>query len=216
MITFVIVSFGDAYKRYKDALIMSIESNMQNAKIKDIQLDYIAPDMQKANHVKLKAWYDAIEGNTILIDADTIVLGDVSEVFDMKADLIYTKRFNNPKIPFNSGVVFVKESAKFLIKKWMDIDEQMNIDSEFHATWKKKAYGFNQASFACLLNNSPTKSIKYVPSYIYNSCDPIDWKENHAQAKIVHVKGLLRQSVNYRLNRYKLIEEKIKKYYLTP
>ena len=214
MITFVIVSFGDKYNRYRQALIRSINANMPEANIKDIELDpFTEVNFHLANYIKLKHWKDNIEGDTILIDADTIVLGDVSKVFDMPFDLIYTKRSNNSKIPFNSGVVFVKESGKRIIEEWQRIDERMINDKIFHAKWKTKYFGFNQASFGCLLETIPELSIGHVPSEIYNSCDIYDWRNNYTSAKIVHVKSGLRKSLERNINQFRFIENRVKKYY---
>jgi hypothetical protein len=214
MITFIIVSFGDKYIRYKNALIRSIEANVKDANIKDIQLEETFSNFHTANYIKLKAWRNNIEGNSVLIDADTIVLDDVSEVFNMPHDLIYTKRDYNRSIPFNSGVVFVKESGKQILDRWCDIDQQMFTDPIFHQKWKKKYFGFNQASFGCLLETMPELNIGQVNATYYNSCDQGDWVRNAQLAKIVHVKSFLRESIDKNLNSYPEIENRIKKYYL--
>jgi hypothetical protein len=214
MTTFIIVSFGDKYIRYKNALIRSIEANVKGAKIKDIELDHKFTNFHTANYIKLQHWIKNIEGNSVLIDADTIVLEDVSEVFNMPHDLIYTKRDYNRSIPFNSGVVFVKESGKHILDRWCDIDQQMFTDPKFHQKWKKKYFGFNQASFGCLLETMPELNIGQVNATIYNSCDRYDWKHNYNQAKIVHVKSDLRLSVDNKWLRYQHIENRIKKYYI--
>lgn len=215
MITFVIVSFGDKYNKYKQALIRSINENMPTAKIKDIELDPLPEkNMHLANYIKLKHWKDNIEGDTVLIDADTIVLGDVSNVFDLDFDLIYTKRLHMRKLPFNCGVVFVKESGKHIIEEWQSIDERMINDKVFHAKWKSRYFGFNQASFGCLLEIVENLKIGNVLSEVYNSCDIYDWRNNYTSAKIVHVKSGLRKSLERNLNQFRYIENRIKKYYL--
>jgi hypothetical protein len=214
MTTFVIVSFGKKYTKFKDALVNSIEANMPGSNIKVIQLPELRRvDFQVANYLKLKKWRDNIEGNTVLIDADTILLGDISEVFDMEYDLIYTKRNHNRTIPFNSGVVFVKESGRIIVDTWAKLDDRMYKDKRFHLEWKRKYYGFNQASFGCMLETMPELKIGQVEATIYNSCDRYDWTHNYDLAKIVHVKSELRTSVECRLNKFKEIESRILKYY---
>ena len=214
MITFVIVSFGTKYIKFKKALIKSINKNMPDSNIKDIELDYVFSNMHDANYIKLQHWIKNIEGNTVLIDADTLVLSDVSKVFELPYDLIYTKRDYNRTIPFNSGVVFVKESGKHILHSWANIDLRMYQDVTYHLEWKKKYFGFNQSSFGCLLETMPELNIGYVSSTEYNSCDPVDWSRNFNKAKIVHVKSDLRLSLEKKYRRYFHIENRIKKYYI--
>jgi hypothetical protein len=215
MITrFVIVSFGDEYLKYKKALVRSINDNCIDFEIVDIELKPLKrKDFHLANYLKLQTWAKNIKGNTVLIDADTIVLGNVSEVFDLDSDLIYTKRQFNRSIPFNSGVVFVKESGIPIIQKWAEIDHKMYKNPFLHRKYKGKYYGFNQSSFGCLLETHSEFKIDFVCCSIYNSCDAGDWKVNYNFAKIVHVKSDLRISVNKKRGLYKDIEKRILKYY---
>jgi len=214
MTRFVIVSFGDEYLKYKNALVKSIKQNVKKHEIIDIELPALRKaDLQKANYIKLKEWAKHIKGNTVLIDADTIVLSDISEVFDMPNDLIYTKRYLNKNIDFNSGVVFVKESGLNIINKWVEIDRQLYESKALLRRWQRKYFGFNQASFGCLLETNKDFNIGHVTTAIYNNCDNPDWVKNHAIAKIVHVKSTLRKSVNAGRNLFPDIEKRILKYY---
>jgi alpha-N-acetylglucosamine transferase len=214
MIRFVIVSFGTEYLRFKKALVNSINENMPESEIIDIELPPIRRrDLQLANHIKLKEWSKHIKGNTILIDADTIVLSDVSKVFDLPYDLIYTKRYSNPNISLNSGVVFIKESGIGILRKWLEIDESMIKSKIFLRKWQRKYFGYNQASFGCMIDTYPKLNIGNVCTSIYNSCDIPDWLNNYEVAKIVHVKSSLRSSVHRRKNLYTEIEKRILKYY---
>ena len=214
MTTFVIVSFGAKYTKFKNALVNSIEVNMPGSNIKVIKLPELNhTDFQVANYLKLKHWRDNIEGNTVLIDADTIVLSDISEVFKIDADLIYTTRKHNKTIPFNSGVVFVKESGRHIVETWAGLDDKMYKDKRLHMRWKRKYYGFNQASFGCMLETMPKLKIGKVDAAIYNSCDKYDWSHNYNLAKVVHIKSELRTSVECDLRKFPEIESRILKYY---
>jgi alpha-N-acetylglucosamine transferase len=215
MTRFVIVSFGNEYIRFKKALVNSIRENMPKSEIVDIELPALRiSDLQRANYIKLKEWTKHIKGNTVLIDADTILLGDISEVFDMPHDLIYTKRLSNPKISLNSGVVFVKESGIPIIKKWAEIDDKLYRNRSLLRMWQRKYFGFNQASFGYMLDTYPDLNIGHVCTSLYNSCDPHDWINNYGLAKIVHVKSSLRNSLKRCMIKYPEIEERIKKYYI--
>jgi len=214
MTTFVIVSFGKDYTYLKNALVRSIHENMPDAKIKDIEVNYKPLNSFQANNYKLKLWCDNVDGNTVFIDADTIVLSDISEVFNLPNDLIYTERLYNTKIPFNSGVVFVKESGLNILQEWLKFDEMLFKNKAMHLKWRSKYFGMNQASFGCMIETMPELNIGTVPSCVYNSCDHYDWEKLSEMAKIVHVKSLLRTSIKHRMNKYPLIENRIKKYYL--
>jgi alpha-N-acetylglucosamine transferase len=214
MVRFVIVSFGSEYLKYKKALIRSINENVKNHEIIDIELPALKrKDAHLANHIKLNEWVKHIKGNTVLIDADTIVLSDISEVFDLPYDLIYTKRSFNRTIPFNSGVVFVKDSGINIVKKWAELDLKMFKNRSFHRQWSRKYFGFNQASFGCLLDTNKTFNIGHVSSTVYNSCDDKDWFDNYDKAKIVHVKAVLRLAVNRGTLVFPEIQKRILKYY---
>jgi lipopolysaccharide biosynthesis glycosyltransferase len=110
MTTIVLCHFTlttDIYSMMAEKCKQSIQDNMPNAIIKELVLQ---PDKKfkrtideafYANLIKLKAWSENIEGNTIFLDADTIVLDDLSHVFENDFDIAYTGRKGN--IKFNSG-----------------------------------------------------------------------------------------------------------------
>jgi hypothetical protein len=202
------------YSKLAKACIKSIEKNAKGAEIIEAttNVKHHTDWMRYANNLKLKIWLDNLKGDTVFIDADTIILDDISGGF--QKDLTYTKRHNkDTKIPFNSGVVFVKESGKDILEKWLEIDSQMAKDKKLWYKWQKVAFGYNQASFAALLVAGKFEGrISHVPSYIYNSCDPSDWNFKHDQAKLVHVKARLRDSLFRNKNNFAILQ-KIKPYY---
>jgi hypothetical protein len=217
---FVLVHFenpnsGDAiYSKLAKACIKSIKKNAKGAEIIEVTENVKHnPDwMRYANNLKLKIWLDNLQGDTVFIDADTIILDNISEGF--QNDFTYTKRYNSDtKIPFNSGVVFVRESGRDILQSWLEWDEALNADRKLWHKWQKVAFGYNQASFAALLSGGKFQErISHVPSYIYNSCDPSDWNFKFDLAKIVHVKARLRDSLFRNKNTFPILQ-KIKPYY---
>jgi hypothetical protein len=220
MTTIVLCHFTlttDIYSMMAEKCKQSIQDNMPNAIIKELVLQ---PDKKfkrtideafYANLIKLKAWSENIEGNTIFLDADTIVLEDLSHVFENDFDIAYTGRKGN--IKFNSGVVFVKDSGKDAVKAWYDVCERMFADRKFWHLWARKCYGYNQAAFAYLLENYPFKKLELL-SYIYNSCDVSDWINRTEDAKVFHIKSDLRMDMLKReIKRYPKAWERMAKYY---
>jgi hypothetical protein len=218
---FVLVHFDHpdiedkVYARLAEGCIKSIRESHKKAEIAEITMpvEKDHPEwMRWANNVKLKIWLDNLKGDTVFLDADTIVLSDVSKAF--LNDLTYTKRYNaDSNIPFNSGVVFVRESGRGILQSWLEWDEALNADRKLWHKWQKVAFGYNQASFAALLSDGKFQErISHVPSYIYNSCDPSDWNFKFDLAKIVHVKSRLREAWQKNKNTFPILQ-RISKYY---
>jgi hypothetical protein len=209
---FVSVYFSNPiFTQLAENLKYSIRKFHPNASIDFVVLDQPIHSrrdsewQRKANHLKLIEWAKRVEDKTVLLDADTLLLQPIEEIFEADFDLCYTKRPETHHIPFNSGVVFVNSGAKEFMQKWLEIDCQMGVDKRLWLKYNKKAFGFNQASFQyCLENHFDLCNIMKVPTYIYNSCDPIDWNKNADKAKIVHIKSTLRDAVLAGKNQFKI------------
>lgn len=144
-----------------------------------------------ANHAKLKEWVKRLNGDTILIDADMLCLQDISDGFKKINHIGITER--DGKIPYNGGVVFVKDTpeAKEFMSKWLEIDDRMLTDSEFHKPYHEKYAGQNQASLGWMLENGYEDMVAVLPK-TYNLCEP--WSDRQ-DAKMIHMKGALRRNV---------------------
>lgn len=150
-----------------------------------------------ANSIKLNYWKDKIKtetGNICLIDGDTVVLKDVSHVFDLDFDIAYTRR-SIDRPPINGGVLFVKASERVwdFFDKWVLTNNEMLTNNTLHRIWYGKYNGINQASFGYMLERyiSDLKIIK-LPGPIYNACDKGDWLGINDQTAILHVKSDMR------------------------
>ena len=184
--------YGGNYERLLRAFINSWEANSSIP----LEVHRINPPETYGrsaafyyNHRKLRQWIDSVDQDTIFIDCDMLCLKDPVDGFDLVDHIGYTDR--EGPIPFNGGVVFVKntkESKEFL-KKWYDIDEKMLYDEKFHKDYYHPKYaGMNQSSMGWMYENGYDHLIRVLPD-IYNKCDGwTGWQ----QAKMVHVKGHLR------------------------
>jgi len=151
-----------------------------------------------ANSVKLNYWNDYIqnnEGNLCLIDGDTVVLKDVSDVFENKFDIAYTVRSKGTGIPINGGVLFVRinDTTRRFFQLWTEINNRMLRDRNFHLQWYRVYKGINQASFGYMLQRHRDKfKAMELPCAIYNACDKIDWIKINSETRILHVKSEMR------------------------
>lgn len=153
-----------------------------------------------ANSVKLNYWAEQIKkesGNICLIDGDTVVLKDVSHVFDRDFDIAFTQRSIGVNIPINGGVLFVKATERVhdFFEKWVLTNNEMLINPNLHKIWYKKYNGINQSSFGYMLENYKSNlKIISLPCAKYNACDRIDWFTVNPDTHILHVKSDMRMA----------------------
>lgn len=190
------VLFGEGrYRQMADALKRSVERNSPHKLI----VHDIRPKRRSGRHklvintVKIEKWNEVVqqaEDNIVLLDCDTVLLKDVSHVFEKDFDLAYTKRTEGVRFPLNGGVVFVKptKESKEFFKEWLDVNNRMMREPHFHRPWHVKYAGINQASFGYLLENDPTIDIIDLPCAKYNACDTVDWRDLE-DPYILHIKS---------------------------
>lgn len=168
------------------------------------------------NTEKLRLWVDFLnkikDDNIILIDADMMVLSDVSGVFKDKFDIGCTRRTKDGRIKYNGGVMFVKKNERSLafFQKFKEINDQMYKDRNFHAIWRQKYSGMNQAAFGWMSENYKGNIIlREYPCAIYNAVSD-DWGTfDRNKTKIVHLKSRLRDAClgkNDKANYKKIVE----------
>jgi hypothetical protein len=161
-----------------------------------------------SNTVKLRLWLDKIKETTedvIFMDCDMLVLHDLGIAFSEPFDIGLTKR-NNPAIPYNGGVVFVRNTPaaiKFL-ERWTIINDAMfNCTDQngvpdrgvFHTRWRNKYAGMNQAALGYILEKETHEAkLKNFPCAIWNICRE-DWPRIDNKSMVIHVKSNLRTAV---------------------
>jgi hypothetical protein len=150
---------------------------------------------------KLDVWNTAVQNSKedlILCDCDVIFLKDVSGVFKNTFDFAYTGR-KHTKVPVNSGVVFVKNTAmaKKFFQHWTDTNDLMQSNKSFYTYWSSLCSGTNQPALYYLIKNKWITGAKLLelPCRVYNSCEA-DWNTLRKDTCILHLKETLRNYLN--------------------
>lgn len=196
------------YSRLLNAWENSVKKNMAGTEYEKAFLNPVDyPQCQHpknsymANSVKLNYWLGKVKEETknlCLIDGDTLVLKDVSHVFEQDFDIAYTKRSKGVHIPINGGVLFIRpsEAVTDFFEKWVATNNEMLTNARLHRIWYNKYNGINQASFGYMLENldklKHRLKIIELPCNEYNACDQIDWINFGDHTKILHIKSDLR------------------------
>lgn len=192
----VVVQFDHEGDRYESLLKTLIESWKAHAKI-PLEIHRIpVPEIGKRNkgfyfnHEKLRHWIDAVDQDTIFIDADMLCMSDISHGFDQVEHIGITERPG--AFPVNGGVVFVRNTpeAKDFLRKWHEIDGQMLDDIDFHLKYHPRYAGMNQSSLGWMLENGYGDLAARLPCSEYNLCDG-QW-DQWESARMIHIKGRLR------------------------
>ncbi|PCJ18259.1 MAG: hypothetical protein COA96_16700 [SAR86 cluster bacterium] len=148
------------------------------------------------NTIKLRAWRDAVNDNAgkdiVLMDADTLVLGDLAPAFVHDFDIGYTPRPG--RHPLNGGVVFVRgtDAAIQFINDWYDRNMKIMNDADNLRRLLRKYGGVNQASLGLLLKESSGVRFRKFDCIKWNSVDET-WQHYDGTANVVHYKGALRE-----------------------
>ena len=200
------VSFGDpVFEQMAQVLEYSVRANCPEATFLHVQAEphtHIKgiPTHCPANAHKKRFWGDVVHEHPgqeiVLLDCDTLVLGDLSHVFqEHDFDIAYTVRPHRVRI--NAGVMFVRSThpTRRFFDKWNYHLEKLLGDDERPALHKRlrKHAGLDQAALAESLEavDYPTKFLE-LPCTTYNSVDQT-WHEFDETTKILHVKGPLRR-----------------------
>lgn len=188
------------YTRCVNALEASAKDSNPNAELLILKID----PPQKChrwnkegwhnNNVKLKAYSEVeIDKPTFFIDADTIILKDLTDLIG-SFDIAIAERPARAKAPFNLGVVLFMPTfrARSFMDAWIRVDNSMLNDINFHMTWREKYLGQNQSSFGYLYENTIANrpEFKKYPTEIMNACEQ-DWT-NSEMSYIIHIKTRLR------------------------
>jgi len=199
--------FADpTFLRLGDALENSVEVNCPEAEF-DLWVSP-RPDEQPGllkhytdNHAKLLIWRDAVHNaddgeRIVLMDADTIVLGDLTPAFDEDYDIGWTWRPG--RLPVNSGVVYVRANArsKAFMDAWVQRDSILMGHRSLADHGRNKYGGANQASFMWLMlhgGGGEIANLKDLPCKKWNSVDQT-WCDFDSDTRVLHIKGRLRDA----------------------
>lgn len=156
------------------------------------------------NSQKLDRWHEIVlaapDGERLLlIDADTLILRPLDDVWDAPFDLAYTTRLS--MFPLNAGVVFLRVSpgVRAFMTAWREENLRLLTDPKpVLSSWRRKYGGVNQASLARQLQTAHGLAIRELPCLEWN-CEDTSWAQfDPAVTRIVHIKGALRKIVMQR------------------
>ena len=164
-----------------------------------------------SNTVKINDWVNVMnqypDDYIVFMDCDMLVLKDLAHVFDKDFDVAVTKH-SIGSLPYNGGVVFVKntQKAKDFMRLWADVNLKMFKDRTYHGKYIKKYAGMNQAAFGAVIteykhkfyfdkenHNDKQSHVLNLPCSIYNLCRGY-WPMVNTDSYIVHIKSELRQA----------------------
>lgn len=218
------------YERLLNAWEKSVQANAPQS---DYERKYLHPNLYPdckhpknsymTNSIKLNYWNDKVKHENqdlCLIDGDTVVLKDVSHVFDQDFDIAFTQRSKGIHIPINGGVLFLRPSkaVEEFMHYWVLTNNEMLRNNILHRIWYRKYNGINQASFGYMLENISKLKHKLkiisLPCSKYNACDKPDWIGINEDTHILHVKSELRLACinGVQLKQYKKAIDTWKKY----
>jgi hypothetical protein len=118
------------------------------------------------NTRKMELWDDAVQGARDgellgLLDCDLLVLGNLSEAALLDFDFAYTARPAGSRFPFNSGVSFLRVSARTrrFVTRWRRENVRLLGDRAAHAPLREQYGGINQAALGYMLEH-PVRGLK--------------------------------------------------------
>lgn len=159
------------------------------------RLSYINNGRKAKHHWRLIM--EAREGDLLgMLDCDTMVLGDLSEVAKMPFDIAYTVRPPGDIWRLNTGVYFVRisDATRGFVGLWYAKVLEMLGNEMLHKEWSrgKKYGGTHQAALGCVLeaHGEYVKTVE-LPCETWNLTASI--VERAESPKVVHVMGQFRE-----------------------
>jgi hypothetical protein len=142
---------------------------------------------------------EAAEDGTelLLIDADTMILHALDDVWAQDFDIAYTVRTHT--FPFNLGVMFlrVSEPVRAFVRIWREENRRFFFDGQAHQPARQRYGGINQASFGHLLQHGALSALRLhtLPCEEWN-CEDTSWPRfDPRRTRILHAKSALRQAL---------------------
>lgn len=199
--------FGDeAFGRMGQALKLSVEANCPDAEFVEVITD--RPNERPGllrhytdNHAKLLEWRDAVNEaddgeHLVLMDADTLVLGDLSPAFEEPFDMGWTWRPG--RLPVNSGVVYVRvnDRSRAFMDAWAARDAALMEHRALASHGRSKYGGANQASFMWLITHGGGHDIARCHALMCKHWNSVDqtWCDFDENTRVLHIKGRLREA----------------------
>lgn len=141
MITVAVYAVGNDFERMANALTRSIDANsparvLRLEKPADAALPHTAVAQ---NSRKLLRWVEVAEQvdmPLVLMDADTLVLGDLRGAFETPFDVGVTLRPG--RLLRNAGVVYVRpsDSSRSFLRAWLRANDALAASSPVHPRFR--------------------------------------------------------------------------------
>lgn len=228
MINFVIFEFRapnprENYKFFADLFVKSCSYYHPKDKIHRIKLGEDVWDSYtrsrsfnslKANTIKINNWIDVLNefdesDKIIFCDCDMMFKDNIADIFDYSFDIAYTERYNF-KLPINGGLIALRNNhrSQDFIRLWIETNNLLMNNRNLHRSYQRRFGGINQSSLGKVLEDKEfSANVIPVPCHIYNCCDAKDFENHFDTAKVIHIKGNLRQEILH-----KKIDKKTKDY----
>jgi hypothetical protein len=200
----VTVFISTNYGRYKHLLTAFSSSVRSNSKIpyEIITVKDANPRDPRyrfkinTNSQKLNIFNEIVQAtdeDIIFTDCDMILTQDISELFDMVQTIGYTYADYPRSVPFNGGVLVVKNNpqAKDEFNQLTELNNLMVEKPLFHSTFRTKYQGINQSAMGAMLERGATWT--KLPMSIYNLAE--NWHVPIAETKLIHYKGRLQDAL---------------------
>lgn len=154
------------------------------------------------NTVKLDEWCKAVwcaqEGDRLLLlDADTVILRPLDDIWDRQFDVAYTVKPKGARFPLNAGVVFVRVSARSraFMRSWQTQNRIFLEDAKEFQVWRHMYGGLNQTALAVLLRSDDSAGLLKLPCAEWNVEDEHWATFDPAVARILHCKSELARGI---------------------
>lgn len=153
------------------------------------------------NTHKLGWWHarvmEATDGDRLLlIDADTVILRPLEDVWALDFDLAYTTK-RGGLFPFNAGVIFLRVSdpVRAFMSAWLAENARLMATAQDRHLWVRRYGGVNQAALGHVLDQRPRNlQLRELPCAEWN-CEDDSWPRfDPAVTRILHVKSALRRA----------------------
>jgi hypothetical protein len=133
----------------------------------------------------------------LLLDADTLILRPLDDIWDQSFDLAYTTRAKWDT-PLNGGVMFLRSTpqTRDFIARWTKItNSRLREDQKENVKWRRRFGGIAQGALGDLLTTPHKLVVRPLPCQEWN-CEDSAWpKFNPQKARILHIKGELSRAI---------------------
>lgn len=186
---------------------LALHCSAWDRRVQSFSVDLAAPrpmaDSYVWNTQKMLFWSRLVDeapdgAQLLLLDADTMVLKPIDDLWDHSFDLAYTTK-RDSRLPFNTGVVAMRlgPEIRAFHERWVNEQLKMLRDQAFHATYRHKYGGIHQAALGYLFECGAARllNVLELPCVEWN-CEDATWRQfSPATTRIVHVKSGLRSAV---------------------